>query len=781
MIENIKKLFRAANYLSAVQIYLQDNFLLKESLKKEHIKPRLLGHWGSVPGITFTYANLAYLVKKYSASIMFVLGPGHGYPGLRSNLFIEGTLGEYDEKAKRDYDGIAYLAKSFSWPYGSPSHSNPGTPGAIVEGGELGYSLSTSFGSVLDNPDLITACLIGDGEAETGALAAAWHANKLLDPAGNGAVLPILHLNGYKISGPTIFGRMSNRELKALFTGYGYEPMIIEFSPKIFEKAVEVFESAYQKIKEIQKKAGEEKVQFQPRWPMIILKTPKGWTGPKSFKGLKLEGNYASHQVVCPDAKTNKSSLKTIEKWLHGYKFEELYEENTGFCQDIKDLLPEGDLRMGKNRHAFSGQIYKPLKMPDLSQLEIKISAPGREEASSMKALGEMMKRIFALNREEKNFRLFSPDETYSNKLDAVFEETKRAWVLPGKKWDKDMAPDGRVMELLSEQTLEGLMEGYILTGRHAALASYEAFIEVIASMADQHVKFLKEAKKYPWRNPIASTIYILTSPGWRQDHNGFSHQNPGFVSGMLEKHVDFVNAYFPADANTTLAAMDNAFRSTNEVNLLVAGKTPEPQWRTMEEAKRDVERGIATWNFASEENPDLVMCGVGDYLTKEVLAAISILKETAPEIKIRFVNVSQLTTLGLGREKDPLTKEEFAGYFAPDKPVIVNFYGYPAIAEHAFFKMCDRRWTLVNGYRDQGSTTTPFDMQLRNRTSRFHLVIQAIEFMKAKGVVEQAKAERLTSEYTQKIREHRDYAIAHGEDQEEITNWKWSRTKTEI
>ncbi len=774
MVEATKKLVRAANYLAAVQMYLQDNFLLEQPLKSEHIKPRLLGHWGSVPGITFTYAQLNVLIKKHGAKILFVLGPGHGYPGLRSQLFIENTLAEFFPEQNHSYDGIGAIAKSFSWPYGSPSHVNPGTPGAILEGGELGYSLATAFGSVLDNPDLITACLVGDGEAETGPLATAWHANKFLDPVINGAVLPILHLNGYKISGPTIFGRMSDRELKALFTGYGYEPLIIQFNGKIYEKAAAVFETAYQKIRLIQQNARANAAAPTPRWPMIILKTPKGWTGIKSIKGLKIEGNYASHQIVYQDAKTNKAGLKAVEKWMRSYKFEELYSRGQGFIPELKNVLPEGSLRMGMNPHAYSGKQYKPLNLPDLETLKVNVSAPGKEEHSSMETLGEMLKNIFELNREQKNFRFMSPDETYSNKLDAIFKATPRAFVWPKKAWDKDLATDGRVMEMLSEHTLEGMLEGYILTGRHAALDSYEAFIQVIASMADQHVKFLKTAQEFPWRGITAAATYILTSPGWRQDHNGYTHQNPGFITGMLEKHVDFVDAYFPADANTTLAVAQKAFAATNRVNIIAAGKTQEPQWRTLEQAKADVEKGLAIWAFASHDNPDIVFCGIGDYLTKESLAAISILRKILPNVRVRFVNIIELTALGIGRSQHPLSRSEFEQYFTADKPVIVNFHGYPTIVEHALFRLRDPKWIAVNGYRDQGSTTTPFDMQTRNGTSRYHLVLQTLNCLKARGVVPVQQAETLAAEFKQKLVDHKAYVIAYGEDPVDITHWQW-------
>ncbi|MBU2082125.1 phosphoketolase family protein [Patescibacteria group bacterium] len=756
-VESIKKYVRAANYLSAAQIYLGDNFLLKRKLSFNDIKPRLLGHWGTCPGINFIYANLNYLIKKHRADILFIMGPGHGFAALQANLFLEGTLEKYYPEAARDEKGVGYVVKNFCWPYGFPSHSNPGAPGVILEGGELGYALSTAYGAVLDNPDLIAACVIGDGEAETGPLAAAWHLNKLISPAGSGAVLPILHLNGYKISGPTIFGRMTNRELKALFTGYGYEPIVVE-GVNVYQKMIDAFEKSYQIIKE---RSG--------RFPMIILKTLKGWTGIKNLKGVKMEGNFASHQVPAPNAKTDKAELKAVEKWLCSYKFEELFSAEGRFVDEIKELIPESNLKMGENKHAF-GADKKSLVLPPAEQFSEDAALPGTIGSSSMRRIGAYLNEVFKLNKENKNLRLFSPDETYSNKLDAVFETTSRAFAMPQKEWDKDLSPDGRVMELLSEHSLQGMAQGYVLTGRHAIFASYEAFIQIVASMADQYAKFLKTAKEFPWRGDIPSFNYILTSSGWRQEHNGFSHQNPGFISGMLQKPGDFVRVFFPPDGNSALVVLKECLASKNKINIIVAGKTLEPRWLTPELATEELNDGMMIWDFASEEDPHIVFAAAGDYLTKESLAAVGIVKSEAPEIKVRFVNVMELSVLG--------KSADFAKYFTADKPVIFNFHGYPQTLKQFLFDYEKNENFCVHGYIENGSTTTPFDMQVRNETSRYHLAIEAFAKMAERGFLETGKAENLIKKYKQKLSEHREYIKINGVDPEEIENWQWKSFK---
>jgi len=778
-IESIKKHVRAGNYLSVAQIYLQDNFFLERELRPDDIKPRLLGHWGTCPGINFVYANLNALVKKYSTDILFIVGTGHGFPAVQSNLFIEGTLGKYYSQAEQNEKGLAYISKNFSWPYGFPSHSNPETPGVILEGGELGYALSTAYGSVLDNPDLITCALIGDGEAETGPTATAWHLNKFISPKTNGVVLPILHLNGYKISGPTVFGRMSDEDLLNLFNGYGYEPFIVDGwndEDGVYEKMYETLENCYKKIKQIQNQARGEKEIISPRFPMIILKTLKGWTGIKELYGQKIEGNCLSHQVVGPDAKENPETLKTIENWLRSYKFTELFDKKNGFCKEIKEIIPDKKLRMGDSKYCMGdGTEYKALKLPDVDKFSEDSSTPGTIGSSSMRRAGLYLNEVFKLNEKNKNFRLFSPDETYSNKLDEVFKTTARAFVWPTESWDKDLKQDGRVMEMLSEHSLQGLMQGYVLTKRHGIFASYEAFIQIVSSMADQYAKFLKIARKTKWRGDVSSFNYILTSSGWRQEHNGFSHQNPGFIDDMLQRQEDFVNVYFPPDGNSTLAVLEKMMSSKNEINILVAGKKVEPRWLTPKLAKKELEDGIMIWDFASDENPDIVIASVGDYLTTEALASISIIKKELSEAKIKFVNIIAMSPTGIGPTGKIVSLEEFNKYFTKDKPVIINFHGYPQSIKQILFDYgVDSDRFLIRGYIENGSTTTPFDMHVRNKTDRYNLAIDAFRKLSQKGNVEKGKANELIKKYENKLLEHTEYIKKHGVDTDEIENWKW-------
>ncbi len=775
-IEAIKKYVRAANYLSAAQIYLQDNFELNRKLRFDDIKPRLLGHWGTCPGINFVYANLNNLIKNHNQEMIFVLGPGHGFPAVQANLLLEGTLQKYYPEATQTSEGLGYIMKNFSWPYGFPSHSNPGAPGVILEGGELGYALSTSYGAVLDNPNLIATCLIGDGEAETGPTATAWHLNKFIDPKINGAVLPILHLNGYKISGPTIFGRMSNKELKNLFSGYGYEPHIVEGN-NIYEKMVTTMERAYQSIKDIQDHARRGGKVERPKFPMIILKTPKGWTGIKKLKGQKIEGNCLAHQVVGANTKTDKVELSAVNKWLASYKFSELFSDGAGFVDEIKGLIPSEDLRMGDNRHTMGGnKAMKELILPAAEQFAEDASVPGTIGSSSMRRAGEYLNEVFKLNLFNNNFRLMSPDETYSNKLDKVFETTSRAFMWPIKDWDKDLKADGRVMEMLSEHSLQGLMQGYVLTGRHAVFASYEAFIQVASSMVDQYSKFLKVAREISWRGGIPSLNYILTSSGWRQEHNGFSHQNPGFIGNILSKHGCFIHVYFPPDGNSTLAVLKKCLASKNEINVIVAGKTVEPRWLTPEAAIDELEFGLSVWGFASEPDPDIVFSAASDYLTKEALATIDLLKIETPEIKVRFVNILELNSLGIGNS-DCRLPIVFEDYFTADKPVIFNFHGYPETLKQALFDKCDgKRKFFVHGYIENGSTTTPFDMHVRNQTSRYHLLLEAVQELARLGKLSDEKAKSIIVKYENKLTAHSDYIRANGVDPDEIENWKWTR-----
>ena len=770
----IQKYVRAANYISASQIFLGDNFLLDRPLSFGDIKPRLLGHWGTAPGVNFIYANLNYLIKKHQAEILFVLGPGHGYAGLQANLFMEGTLGKYFPFATQDLNGLGHVIKNFSWPYGFPSHTNPGTPGAILEGGELGYSLGTAYGAVLDNPNLIAACVVGDGEAETGAIATAWHLSKFFDPATNGAVLPILHLNGYKISGPTIFGRMSNSDLLSLFKGYGYAPSIVEGDDEgVYEQMIGTLEKSYQEIREIQKNSKKGKMTGVPRWPMIVLKTPKGWTGIKELGGLKVEGNYPSHQVVAAHAKEDVKELHAVENWLKSYKFEELFDPKKGFVKEIKELVPDPSLAMGNSKHARGGEaVLQDLKLPSAEQFAEDANIPGTMGSSSMRRAGLYLNEVFRLNKDAHNFRMLSPDETYSNKLDVIFESTSRSSVMPAEPWDKDMGRDGRVTEMLSEHSLQGLMQGYVLTGRHAVFASYEAFVQIIASMADQYAKFIGVMRNYPWHGRIPSLNYILTSSGWRQEHNGFSHQNPGFIDDMLHKRGCFTRIFFPPDGNSTLVVLKESLATNGGINLIVAGKTLEHRWLTPDLAAQELKQGLMVWDFASDDNPQIVFGAAGDYLTKEALAAIAIIKSETPNVRVRFVNILELSTLGVGGCHVPLTFEK---YFTADKPVIFNFHGYPQTLKELLFDYHENTGRFsVHGYIESGSTTTPFDMQVRNETSRYHLVMEAYRTLGALGDVDKSQAKALEEKYQNRLTEHREFIKENGVDPQEIENWQW-------
>lgn len=783
MHSHIDTFLRAADYLSAVQIYLKDNFLLEEPLKPEHIKERLLGHWGTCPGINFVYAHMNRAIKAHDLDMLFVLGPGHGFPAIQANLFLEGTLSEFYPEVPRNASGISHMAKQFSWPYGFPSHSNPGAPGVILEGGELGYSLSTSYGAILDNPNLIVTCLVGDGEAETGPTATAWHLSKLIDPGTSGAVLPILHLNGYKISGPTLFGRMEDKDLIKLFEGYGYEPHIVDVYEEKdpHSRMVKVVDESIETIRKIQHEAREGDLQGQPRFPMIIFRSPKGWNSIKELKGERIEDNHLSHQVIAAGAREDEVELEALETWLKSYKFEDLFDGKK-FHADIDALIPDEHRRMGRNPHAHGGpSTYKPLVLPDVTPNSTsgtcRPDGGACGDESSMGAIGKYLRDVMKENKEDRNLRLFSPDETYSNKLDPVFEITKRSFMLPRKEWDKDMAQDGMVIEMLSEHSLQGLMQGYTLTGRHSVFASYEAFVPIVTSMADQYSKFLSVARDIPWRGDIPSVNYVLTSGAWRQEHNGFSHQNPGFIDDMLQRQGCFVNVYFPADMNTALVVAERMLRSKNEMNIIVLGKRPVPCWRTLAEATRDVEEGISTWDFASDEDPHMVFCSVGDYLTKETLAAITILKEEVPEMKLRFVNIASLSALGLGDGQCRVLPHEIDHYFTKDKHVIVNFHGYPQTIKQILFDYgYDAERMKVHGYKEQGSTTTSFDMFVRNESDRYHLVMEAAECAEKDGLISLEKKEEIVAKYTQKLADHRTYIMEHGTDPDDIKNWTWTQ-----
>lgn len=774
-LESIEKYVRAANYLTAAQIFLQDNYMLERPLSFDDVKPRLLGHWGSGPGVNFAYAHLSYMAKKHNQDMLFVLGPGHAFPALQANLFLEGTLSHFYPTVTNNLDGIAYMCRQFSWPYGFPSHSNPGTPGVILEGGELGYSLSTSYGAVLDNPNLVVACLVGDGEAETGPTAGAWHLNKLVNPKTDGVVLPILHLNGYKISAPTIFGRMSDYELMSLFSGYGYHPKIVDATTaKNPHKAMnEAMEWAYQLIQKVKN----DDSHTAPHLPMIIMRTAKGWTGVKELNGEKVEGNCLAHQVVLTEAKTDETQLKLLDEWLRSYNVSELFDPLQGFGEFVQDILPDTlETRIGMSPHALGGEpVYKPLKLPDAAQFAEDATVPGTIGSSSMRRTGLYLQETFKLNKDARNFRMMSPDETYSNKLDAVFNETSRAWQWPIMDWDKDLSPDGRVMEMLSEHNMQGLAQGYILTGRHAVFASYEAFIQVIASMMDQYAKFLNQSREVEWRGAISSLNYILTSSGWRQDHNGFSHQNPGFIDDALQRQGDFVDVFFPPDGNTSLAVLAHMMATTRQINIMVAGKTQEPRWLTPELAKKQIDSGLMTWDFASDDNPDVVLAGAGDYPMKEVMAAIDIAKREWPDLRVRCVNISSLTNCGLGRGGLCVPQTGFDEHFTKDKPVICNFHGYPETLKAILFNYThDPERFDIRGYIESGSTTTPFDMHVRNKTSRYHLVMAIFDQLGKLGRMPHAEAQHIIMKYQQKIDENTAYIKVHGIDVPELDAWVW-------
>lgn len=774
-IQQLERYVRATNYLTVAQIYLQKNQLLERSLTPDDIKPRLLGHWGTCPGINFVYAHLNRLINQEEAEMLFVLGPGHGFPALQANLFLEGTLGDYYPEATRNAAGIEYLTKQFSWPGGFPSHTNPGTPGAILEGGELGYSLATAYGSVLDNPDLITACVIGDGEAETGPLSAAWQLVRYVDPATNGAVLPILHLNGYKISQQTTFGRMTDDELRSFFRGVGYLPLLVDSADgNVHQQMIEALDAAYEQIRTIQADAQAHSTGVPWPLPVLIVRTPKGWTGPKTLDGMPIEGTWRSHQVVAPEARTNPKHLATLEAWLRSYQFEELFTKDGDFAADVTDLVPPEYLRMGQNEHAFGAHTAKPLELPDTSRFSEDATTPGSNGSSSMRRAGAYLADVFRLNAEFRNVRFFSPDETYSNKLDEIFTATKRAFVGPMVSTDVALAPDGRALELLSEHTLQGVMQGYALTGRYGIFTSYEAFAPIITSMLDQYAKFLKVAAGVRWRSDVPPVTYILTSSGWRQEHNGFSHQNPGFIDDVLRRHAGFVRVFLPPDGNSTLAVLRHSLAQPSGINVIVAGKTVEPRWLTPQLADQQLETGLMTWDFASDENPDLVFLGAGDYMTKECLAAIQLLKRDVPHARFRFVNLVELSRLSPSCE-DRLSSVDLQRYLTPDKPIVANFHGYPETLGQLLFgyDIISSRIS-IHGYIEQGSTTTPFDMQVLNQTSRYHLAIEAAQTLAHTGVLTSAEVAPVIDQYRSVLDRHYIYVRENGVDLPEVEDWQW-------
>ncbi len=772
--------WRAANYLSVGQIYLYDNPLLKESLKPAHIKPRLLGHWGTTPGLNFIYVHLNRVIKARDLNVMFITGPGHGGPGVVANTYLEGTYSEFYPHISRDIEGMKKLFKQFSFPGGIPSHAAPETPGSINEGGELGYSLSHAFGAVLDNPDLIAACVVGDGEAETGPLAAAWHSNKFLNPVPDGAVLPILHLNGYKIANPTILARISHEELENLFIGYGYRPFFVEGSDPepMHRNMAETLDKVIDEIQSIQKEARGSGIVKRPQWPMIILRTPKGWTGPKEVDGKKTEGFWRSHQVPFAEMEAKPDHIRLLEEWMKSYKPEELFDGGGKLAPELTDLAPRGNRRMSANPHTNGGLLLKELTMPDFWDYAVDVPQPGQVIAEATRILGSFLRDIMKLNSDNRNFRVMGPDETSSNRLDALFEITGRAWVAETIPEDEHLSPVGRVMEILSEHTCQGWLEGYLLTGRHGFFSCYEAFIHIVDSMFNQHAKWLKvTSKEIPWRRPIASLNYLLTSHVWRQDHNGFSHQDPGFIDVVVNKKADIIRVYFPPDANCLLSVTDHCLRSRNCINVIVAGKQPQPQWLDMDAAVKHCSTGIGIWQWASNDEgsePDVVMACAGDVPTVETLAAVELLHHYAPDLKMRVVNVVDLMTLQ-PREEHPhgLSSREFDTLFTIDKPIIFAYHGYPWLIHRLTYRRTNHKNLHVRGYKEEGTTTTPFDMLVRNDLDRFHLVADVIDRVPKLGRIAAYTKQAIRD----KLVEHREYIGTYGQDMPEIREWTWNGT----
>ncbi len=769
--------WRAANYLSVGQIYLYDNPLLREPLTLEHIKPRLLGHWGTTPGLNFVYVHLNRVIKSCDLDVIYVTGPGHGGPGLVANTYLEGTYSEFYPNITQDAEGMKKLFKQFSFPGGIPSHVAPETPGSIHEGGELGYALSHAYGAVLDNPDLIACCVVGDGEAETGPLAAAWHSNKFLNPARDGAVLPVLHLNGYKIANPTVLARIDRSELESLFVGYGHKPYFVEGSePEVMHALMaETLDTVIAEIKEIRNKARANGVSERPQWPVIILRTPKGWTGPKDVDGQKMEGYWRSHQVPLAEMATKPEHVKLLEQWMKSYKPQELFDEGGTPVPELAELAPKGERRMGANPHANGGVLLKDLKMPDFRDYAIDVAKPGQGQGEATRVMGQFLRDVMKLNEAERNFRVVGPDETASNRLSALFEVTDRAWVADTLAYDDHLAPDGRVMEILSEHTCQGWLEGYLLTGRHGFFSCYEAFIHIVDSMFNQHAKWLKvTSEEIPWRRPIASLNYLLTSHVWRQDHNGFSHQDPGFIDHVVNKKADVIRVYLAPDANTLLCITDRCLRSRNFVNVVVAGKQPQLQWLDMDAAIKHCTAGIGIWEWASNDKggePDVVMACAGDVPTIETLAAVDLLRQHVPELKIRVINVVDLMTLQ-PKEAHPhgLSDWEFDALFTTDKPVIFVYHGYPWLIHRLTYRRTNHDNLHVRGYKEEGTTTTPFDMCVRNDLDRFHLVGDVIDRVPKLGYVAAYAKQAIRD----KLIEHEQYITTYGEDMPEIRDWKW-------
>ena len=776
-LRQINAYWRAANYLSVGQIYLMDNPLLLEPLKLEHVKPRLLGHWGTTPGLNFIYAHMNRLIRSHDLSAIFVAGPGHGGPGVVANTYLEGTYSEVYPSITQDAAGMKKLFKQFSFPGGIPSHVAPETPGSIHEGGELGYALTHAYGAAFDNPNLLVCCVIGDGEAETGPLAASWHSNKFLNPATDGAVLPILHLNGYKIANPTILARLEHDELEKLLEGYGHKPYFVEGDDPqtMHQNMAATLEMVYLEIGEIWRKAREDGVQQRPRFPMIVLRSPKGWTGPKMVDGKPTENTWRSHQVPLDGIAKNPQHLAMLEEWLKSYKPEELFDASGALIPELSALAPTGEHRMSANPHANGGLLLRDLVMPDFREYALPMSKPGKEVGEATRVLGKFLRDVMKANLESKNFRVVGPDETASNRLDALYEVTQKAWELPQLETDEHLALDGRVMEILSEHNCQGWLEGYLLTGRHGFFSCYEAFIHIVDSMVNQHAKWLKTTRGIPWRRPIASLNYLLTSHVWRQDHNGFSHQDPGFIDHMMNKKPEVVRVYLPPDANTLLSVADHCLRSRNRVNVIVAGKQPSPQWLSMAAAIKHCNAGLGIWTWASSDanlEPDVVMACAGDVPTLETLAAVDILRTHFPDLKIRVVNVVDLMRLQPPTEfANGLSDREFDSLFTTDKPIIFAYHGYPWLIHRLTYRRTNHANLHVRGYKEEGTTTTPFDMTVLNEIDRFHLAGDAIDRV--------PRLQRIGAHVKQLLRdklvEHSEYIRRHGEDMPEVLDWTWT------
>ena len=774
----IDRYWQAANYLSVGQIYLLDNPLLREPLQPQHIKSRLLGHWGTTPGLNFIYVHLNRLIKARDLDAIYICGPGHGGPGIVANTYLEGTYSEVYPDIAQDTEGMRRLFRQFSFPGGIPSHVAPETPGSIHEGGELGYAIVHAFGAVFDNPDLIAACVIGDGEAETGPLAASWQSNKFLSPVTDGAVLPILHLNGYKIANPTVLGRMRDDELESLFTGFGYEPFFVEGDqPEPMHRAMaEALDRAVARIKDIQAEARGGGMGFRrPRWPMIVLRSPKGWTGPKTVDGKRVEGFWRAHQVPVGNARTDDGHRQILEDWMRSYRPETLFDETGRLRPELAALAPEGNRRMSANPHANGGLLRRELRCPRWQDFALTVSKPGAEIGEATRTLGRYLRDVIRLNAEARNFRIMGPDETASNRLDAVFEATDRVWIENIEPYDVSLAHEGRVMEVLSEHLCQGWLEGYLLTGRHGLFSCYEAFIHIVDSMFNQHAKWLKVSRELGWRRPISSLNYLLTSHVWRQDHNGFSHQDPGFIDHVANKKSDIVRVYLPPDANTLLWVADHCLQTYDRINVIVAGKQPQPQWLSAHEAGLHCEAGIGIWSWAGTDEtglePDVVMACAGDVPTLETLAAVDLLKQAVPGLRIRVVNVVDLMTLQSNRDHPHgLTDAAFDSLFTRDKPVIFAYHGYPYLIHRLTYSRANHANMQVRGFIEEGTTTTPFDMVVLNELDRFHLAIEAID--RVPGLVTRAAGAKQA--FRDRLTAHKLYIREYGEDMPEIQGWKW-------